>query len=208
MKRAILIVAMMAVSLVLASGVALAVTKIGTNGPDTLRGTNGNDNLIGKGGNDDLFGLRGSDNLLGGEGKDWLIAGSRQDRSMAGDKNLAGGSGNDGVFAGQGSDNALGEGGNDLLVDGDFLESAHDKFSGGLGTDAIVVWHKPAFRDLVVCGDGFDYVLADPKDVVASDCESVRILRGPIEELLEQEQQFFASPPIVALEAGLTAPPI
>ena len=49
MRRALLLVAMMAVSLLLASGVALAVTKIGTDGPDTLRGTNGNDNLIGKG---------------------------------------------------------------------------------------------------------------------------------------------------------------
>jgi hypothetical protein len=36
MRRALLLVAMMAVSLLLASGVALAVTKIGTDGPDTL----------------------------------------------------------------------------------------------------------------------------------------------------------------------------
>ena len=43
-----MLVAMMAVSLVVASGVALAVNKIGTDGPDTLRGTNGDDNLIGK----------------------------------------------------------------------------------------------------------------------------------------------------------------
>jgi Ca2+-binding RTX toxin-like protein len=69
-RRAILLVAMMAVSLLVASGVALAVTKIGTDGPDTLRGTHGDDNLLGKGGNDTLFGLRGSDNLVGGTGKD------------------------------------------------------------------------------------------------------------------------------------------
>jgi hypothetical protein len=31
----------------------------------------------------------------------------------------------------------------------------------------IIVWHKPAFRDMVVCGDGFARVLTDPKDVVA-----------------------------------------
>jgi hypothetical protein len=30
----------MALALVLARGVALAVNKVGTNGPDTLRGTN------------------------------------------------------------------------------------------------------------------------------------------------------------------------
>ena len=64
MRRAILMVATMALTLLVASGVALAVTKIGTNGPDTLKGTNGDDNLIGKGGNDILFALRGRDNLL------------------------------------------------------------------------------------------------------------------------------------------------
>jgi len=42
--------AAMALALVVASGVALAVTRIGADGPDTLRGTNGADNLIGKGG--------------------------------------------------------------------------------------------------------------------------------------------------------------
>jgi hypothetical protein len=50
MRRAMLLVAMMAVTLVVASGVALAVTKIGTNGPDRLMGTNGDDNLLGRGG--------------------------------------------------------------------------------------------------------------------------------------------------------------
>ena len=208
MRRTILLLATMALTMLVASGMALAATKIGTNGPDTLKGTNGADILVGRGGNDDVFGLKGRDNLAGGEGKDWLIGGSPQDRSMAGDKNLVGGSGNDGVFAGQGSDNALGGGGDDLLVDGDFLESSHDNFSGGSGTDALVVWHKPAFGDIVVCGKGFDYVLADPKDAVAPDCERVRILQGPIKKLLEQEQEFFASPAIVDLEAGLSPPPI
>ena len=61
----------MAVTLVVASGVALALNKIGTNGPDTLTGTNKGDNLLGKGGNDDLYGLGGTDNLLGGPGKDF-----------------------------------------------------------------------------------------------------------------------------------------
>jgi Ca2+-binding RTX toxin-like protein len=57
---------MMALTLLAASGVALAVNKIGTNGPDTLRGTNGDDNLSGRGGNDVLFALGGNDDLLGG----------------------------------------------------------------------------------------------------------------------------------------------
>jgi hypothetical protein len=45
MRRLILAFAVMAVTLVVAGGVALAVNKIGSNGPDTLRGTNGDDNL-------------------------------------------------------------------------------------------------------------------------------------------------------------------
>src|SRR5215212_10062519 len=75
MRRIILMVATIALTLLAASGVALAVTRIGTDGPDTLRGTNGADNLIGKGGNDELFALRGNDNLLGGPGKD-VVAGN------------------------------------------------------------------------------------------------------------------------------------
>jgi Ca2+-binding RTX toxin-like protein len=113
-RRAISLVAMMAVSLLLASGVALAVTKIGTNGPDTLRGTNRADNLYGKDGNDVLFALAGKDNLLGGEGKDWL-AGGNEFRPFGGDKNLVGGPGNDGVQGGIGSDNALDECCEDLM---------------------------------------------------------------------------------------------
>jgi hypothetical protein len=50
MRRTILLLATMALTLLVASGVALAVNKIGTNGPDTLRGTDGDDNLLGKGG--------------------------------------------------------------------------------------------------------------------------------------------------------------
>ena len=97
MRRTILLLATMALTLLVASGVALAVTKIGTDGPDTLKGTNGTDTLIGKGGNDALFALGGVDNLLGGEGKDWLLTGER--RALAGYKVSAGGPGNDGVTA-------------------------------------------------------------------------------------------------------------
>jgi Ca2+-binding RTX toxin-like protein len=55
MRRLVLLLTAMALTLVLASGVALAVNKVGTNGPDTLRGTNGADNLLGRGGKDILL---------------------------------------------------------------------------------------------------------------------------------------------------------
>ena len=73
MRRTVVLLATMVLTLLVVSGLALAVTRIGTDGPDTLRGTNGADNLIGKGGNDTLFSLRGKDNLLGGSGKDIVL---------------------------------------------------------------------------------------------------------------------------------------
>ena len=89
MRRTMLLLATMALTLLVASGVALAVTKIGGPGPNTLRGTNGADNLLGRGGNDALFGLGGSDNLLGEEGKDWVLGGN-EDAPQGGDKLLGG----------------------------------------------------------------------------------------------------------------------
>jgi RTX calcium-binding nonapeptide repeat (4 copies) len=184
MRHVVLVLAAMALALLLASGVALAVNKIGTNGPDRLRGTNGEDNLLGRRGNDILIGLGGSDNLLGGPGKD-IVLGSR-----GGDAKLLGGSGNDGIIAGQGSDIALGERGNDFLLDGSLRESSHDNFSGGVGNDLLWVSHVPAFEDTVVCGRGFDRVGADPKDVVAPDCEKVTIIRNAA-----QDEEFFEAIP-------------
>jgi Ca2+-binding RTX toxin-like protein len=193
MRRAILLVAMMAVSLLVASGVAWAVNKIGTDGPDTLRGTNGNDNLIGKGGNDRLFALDGRDNLLGGPGKD--LVGTDPTVWRRGDKNLQGGPGNDIVFGARGSDNVLGDEGNDWLIDGPTRESSLDKVSGGDGNDVLLVENVPATKDIATCGGGFDRILADRKDVVAPDCERVRIAHGSLEEVRQQEEEFFASIP-------------
>ncbi len=175
MRRTMLLMATMALTLLMASGVALAVTKIGTDGPDTLRGTNKADNLIGLGGNDRIFGLAGKDNMLGGPGKD-LVVGGTLTRSFGGDKNVVGGRGNDAVIGGLDSDNVVGEEGNDFLLDGDNSEVSvpqTDRLSGGDGNDVISPINKPADVDVVVCGSGFDRVLVDRKDVVAPDCEKV-----------------------------------
>ncbi len=190
MRRVILLLTVIAATLIVASGVALAVTKIGTNGPDTLRGTNGDDNLLGKGGNDKLFGLGGTDNLLGASGKD-IVLGGNERSARGGDKNLVGGSGNDAVLGGLGADNILGEEGNDLVADGPNREFSTDKLSAGDGNDAVGVFNDPAFKDIVTCGDGFDWVFADKKDEVAPDCERVAD-RGPeFEELFESIPESF-----------------
>lgn len=167
----------MALALVLASGVALAVTRIGTEGPDTLRGTNGDDQLVGKGGNDTLLALAGNDTLLGGAGKDVVNGGNLQE-PFGGDKNLVGGRGNDAVQGGLGFDNLVSQEGNDLMVGGEFdTPPMKDTLSAGAGNDVIDVLNEPAGKDIVSCGGGFDRVLADSKDVVAPDCEKAFI--GP-----------------------------
>ncbi len=182
MRRVGLLLVMMVVALVVGSGVALAVNKIGTNGPDTLRGTNRADNLLGKGGNDILYGLGGRDNLLGQAGKD-VVIGGKEFTYLGGDKNLAGGSNNDVVIGGRGSDNILGQEGNDLLVGGPFTEPSEDNVSGGSGNDVLDTINRPPFGDTVVCGRGFDRVLADRKDEVAPDCEKVAVGLAAVQQL-------------------------
>jgi Ca2+-binding RTX toxin-like protein len=79
MRRTIVLLATMALTLLVASGVALAVTKFGTNGPDTLQGTNKADNLLGKGGNDVLYALGGRDTLVGGGARIGFLAAIKRD---------------------------------------------------------------------------------------------------------------------------------
>ena len=194
MRRTIPLLTTMALTLLVASGVALAVTKIGTDGPDTLRGTNGDDNLIGKGGNDDLYALNGRDTLVGGPGKD-VVVDAPGGVWRRGDKILLGGPGNDIVFGARGSDKVVGEEGNDLQIDGPVSDVALDVVSGGDGNDVLLVDNAPAAKDIATCGGGFDRVLADSKDLVASDCERVRIVHGSREEVMQQVEEFFASIP-------------
>ena len=87
------------------------------------------------------------------------------------------------------------------MTDG-FLEDAwKDVLSGGDGGDIFVVDNAPARRDIVSCGGGLDRAVVDRKDVVADDCEKVRVVHGDTEEVvLEQEQQFYESIPPAELE--------
>ena len=164
MRRTILMVATMALTLLVAGGVALAVAKIGNQGRNFLKGTAGADNLIGKGETHLIFGLAGNDNLIGGSGKD-IVRGGTFERSLGGNKNLLGGGGNDVVFGGKGSDRVMGEEGDDALLGDDFFEDffldgnanpVKDTLSGGDGNDVFFVWNDPAGNDVVTCGDGLD----------------------------------------------------
>src|SRR5215210_4726063 len=190
MRRTMLLVATMALTLLLASGVALAVTKIGGPGPDTLRGTNGADNLIGNGGNDILLGLAGNDQLLGGPGKD-IVNGGTLAEPFRGDKNLVGGDGNDAVQGGLGSDNVVGGAGNDWVVGGEIDNPVKDTLSAGDGNDVVAVINDPAGKDVVSCGSGFDRVLADRADLIAPDCERVFMGFGSVDAFFESIPESF-----------------
>jgi Ca2+-binding RTX toxin-like protein len=96
MRRTILLLATMALTLLVASGVALSVTKIGTDSPDVLWGTRGADQLLGKGGSDEIIGRAGQDVILGGPGRDALVDGPFREGAV---DTLEGGAGNDFLHA-------------------------------------------------------------------------------------------------------------
>jgi Ca2+-binding RTX toxin-like protein len=82
-RRVTLLITAMGVAMLLASGVALAVTFdgtdrddmfVGTDGPDDIRGRAGNDNLSGAGGIDRVRGDGGNDTLSGGPGGPSTVA--------------------------------------------------------------------------------------------------------------------------------------
>jgi Ca2+-binding RTX toxin-like protein len=111
--------------------------------------------------------------MVGGSGNDRLSGDPRSDH-------MRGEEGRDIVDGDSGSDRLFGEAGPDWLNMGDFGEVAKNTLSGGDGDDALIAINRPARRDIVSCGGGFDRVVADTKDQVASDCERVR--RGPTSE--------------------------
>jgi hypothetical protein len=101
MKRAATIVAVGALMLALAAGIALAALRVGNDRPNDLRGTfgdnKGQDTLLGLGAGDLLVGRSAADQLAGGRGADRLYG-------KYGNDTLDGGSGQDKIFTGRGFD--------------------------------------------------------------------------------------------------------
>jgi hypothetical protein len=56
---------------------------------------------------------------------------------------------------------------------------------GGDGTDVSNTLNQLAAKALVACGEGFDWVIVDTRDVVAADCEKVFVGLGSIDEFKE-----------------------
>ena len=80
-------------------------------------------------------------------------------RGLGGNDRLNGRGGNDRLFGGLGHDTLIGGPGADLL-------------DAGPGNDRIAA--RDGTRDTIRCGPGRDTVVADRKDVVARNCETVR----------------------------------
>lgn len=125
MRRILLVLAALGVVLLIAGGVAWAVTEVGTDGPDRLIGTKGDDKLFGEAGNDVLLGRGGNDFLLGGLGRDEVYG-------LAGEDMLFGGPGRDWVSDLQGKDVLYGGGGNDIFISAD---GNRDELYCGAGWD-------------------------------------------------------------------------
>jgi Ca2+-binding RTX toxin-like protein len=73
----VILAAVVALILTVFAGTALAVTRVGTAGPDRLVGTPENDTLRGLRGADTLIGRGDSDQLFGGRGNDLINARER-----------------------------------------------------------------------------------------------------------------------------------
>ncbi|GAA6120596.1 hypothetical protein Acidovoranil_26990 [Acidovorax sp. FG27] len=126
-----------------------AMSRVATEGDDTLTGTDGDDSLEGLAGNDVLYGRLGDDMVAGGEGDDqlWGNEGDDQIAGGAGDDSLNGNSGNDQLAGGEGNDYLYGNAGDDTLEGG----AGNDYLSGGEGNDTYLFGR----------GDGQDTIGSD-----------------------------------------------
>ena len=188
MRRIILLFTVMAVALVVSSGVGWAAIKFGTERSEFIEGTKKADILYGKGGHDSLAGRSGNDTLYGNKGSDALHGGSfESDEIFQGRKMVP--DGNDTLFGGVGDDCVWGGSGNDILYGGkgddfvgtyclDFImDTGKDVMYAGPGNDDIMAVEAPfrftslQERDIVYCGSGIDTVYYQKGVDVIFDCE-------------------------------------
>lgn len=116
MRRVSLLLAVLAVGLVLASGVALAVEKTGNGEDNVIRGTSGPDTLSG-GGDDRIYGLARRDRIHGDSGGDRLF----------------GNTGRDELYGDHGFDAMFGDGSADFINAAD--ERPGERVNCGAGTE-------------------------------------------------------------------------
>jgi Tol biopolymer transport system component len=107
--------------------------------------------------------------LVGSPASETLVgtAGADMAKGLGGNDTLTLGAGNDIGRGGPGNDLITGGAGADLLLGG----PGHDLLRGRAGRDRIFA--SDGVRDLIKCGPGRDFVVADRRDFVAANCEIV-----------------------------------
>lgn len=109
-----------------------------------------------------IDGTRWDDRLVGTFGRDII-------RGKAGDDTIRGKAGDDKLLGGRGDDTVSGDAGNDIIDGG----PGEDLLLGGAGNDRIRA--RDGAQDTISCGKGRDTVIADRNDVVARDCEVIKL---------------------------------
>jgi len=136
--------------------------------PARIEGGPGDDVLVGGPADDAIDGGAGSDVIAGGGGADVLSGGSGTDLVSYVDRIAADGSllpRRTGVTVAIGEAGASGAPG-----EGDTIESDVEQVQGSAGTDRFEL--RDGRVTEVDCGAGRDTVVADPRDVIDTNCES------------------------------------
>lgn len=155
-------------------------------GRDTLSGGDDDDALDGGADPDRLDGGAGADSLGGGDGRDLADYGARAENltvtldGVAGDgaagegdnvqgdvEDVLGGAGAD-TFTGSAAANSLEGGAGEDYMDG---AAGADALTGGAAGDVLRT--RDGEGDQLGCGPGPDFVIGDPGDANAADCERV-----------------------------------
>ncbi len=163
MRKTVLLLASMALTVLLTSGVAAAITLVRCDG-GICRGTQGVDRIEGTQRVDEIYAYSSDDEITGGDGTDRIYGGSGQDDILgdysatgsngAGDDRIFGGDGGDWIWGGGGSNLIVGEEGNDFLNAITYPDDVPGRSTvkGGPGNDDIFA--DDGLRDIISCGSG------------------------------------------------------
>ena len=184
MRRTIVLLATMVLTLLVASGMASAATIdcvaeipcTGTQNADTMNGSAEQDSMNGRAGKDLMKGNGSADEMHGGLGADELSGGAANDLVWGGTEK--GSELSTASYPDKSDDSASGGIGADLVYGG-FGQGGVDHVFGNDGDDTIVVAQRGftdgdvrVTKEIVDCGKGEDTVYRDKgKDVIARNCE-------------------------------------
>ena len=189
MRRIVVLVSTMALTLSGVSGVALAATIhcpndpsqgtpsgglycYGTSMADTMFGSDLTDIMFGSGGADTMHGYGASDYMEGGKGSDHIYGDADTDQNLWG----GGYDASTNTFPDKSDDYVHGGGGNDH-ISGGYAQAGVDRIYGEGGNDIIGSSQRqqsfsPVTKEIIDCGSGAsDEVYFDKGLDVISNCE-------------------------------------